>query len=245
MLGKRLTASGDVVGVKLISIEELVKNRTDIDVKASEVSGSRELVEGKTDVELPASGVSGSKELVANDTDVEAGVVAALVCEQGTTVVMVTSRSVVKVFLAVRGQSVTEAGHWVRVSVTVERIVEVVEESRTDVDVGKSSIIDVDSMDNIRLDVAFVGDTTTLVCEQGTIVVMVTSRSVVKVFRAVRGQSVTEAGHLVIVSVTVERIVEVVEEARTVDDDRKSSLVDVISADVAFVRDTTTLLVAA
>jgi len=45
----------------------------------------------------------------------------------------------------------------------------------------------------------------------------------------------------VIVSVTVKRIVEVVEEAKPVDDDSKSSLVDVISVDVVFVGDTATL----
>ena len=132
MLGRRLTASGDVVGVKLRRTEELGKTRTDVDVKASEVSGSEELVNGRIDVDVNSSEVSGSRELVMGtggaDVDVETSVtsgstelvkgrtvevdvITALVCEQGTTVVIVTSRSVVKVFLAVRGQSATEAGH--------------------------------------------------------------------------------------------------------------------------------------
>ena len=76
------------------------------------------------------------------------------------------------------------------VSVTVERIVEVVEDARTVVAGNKISLVVV-----VSTDVAFVGDTTTLVFEQGTTVVIVISRSVVKVFLAVRGQFVTEAGH--------------------------------------------------
>jgi len=178
-LGRRLTASGDVVGVKLRRTEELGKTRTDVDVNASEVSGSRELVKGRTEVDGKASGVSGnrelvkgtgrvdvdvetsvvsgSRELVKGRTEVEADVMTALVCEQGTTVVIVTSRSVVRVFLAVRGQSVTEAGHLVTVSVTVERIVEVVEETRVVVEDSESSLVDA-----VNTDGAFVGDTTTL-----------------------------------------------------------------------------------
>ena len=76
------------------------------------------------------------------------------------------------------------------VSVTVESIVEVVEDARTVVAGNKISLVVV-----VSTDVAFVGDTTTLVFEQGTTVVIVISRSVVKVFLAVRGQFVTEAGH--------------------------------------------------
>jgi hypothetical protein len=267
VLGKRLTASGDVVGVKLRRTEELGRDRcdvdfkasdvrgcwelvigsTDVDVKASEVSSRAELVENSTDIDVKTSGVDVDRELVDGNTEVDESVVVALVCKQGTMVVIVTSRSVVNVFLAVRGQSVTEAGHFVIVSITVERIVDVVEDAEI-VDEGKeTTLVDVKSADVVRLIVAFVGDTTTLVREQGTIVVIVTSRSVVKVVLAVRGQSVTEAGHFVIVSVTVERIVDVVEEARTDVDGIVMSLVDVdsvngIRLNVAFVGDTTTLL---
>lgn len=52
--------------------------------------------------------------------------VAEEVSEQGTTVVTVISRSVVMVLFAERGQSVTDEGHLVNVSVRVERIVDVV-----------------------------------------------------------------------------------------------------------------------
>ena len=76
------------------------------------------------------------------------------------------------------------------VSVTVERIVEVVEDARTVVAGNKISLVVV-----VSTDVAFVGDTIILVFEQGTTVVIVISRSVVRVFLAVRGQYVTEAGH--------------------------------------------------
>jgi len=53
------------------------------------------------------------------------------------------------------------------------------------------------------------------VSEQGTTVVMVATRVVKYVLRELKGQSVTDAGHLVIVSMMVESTVDVVDESGT------------------------------
>lgn len=159
------------------------------------------------------------------------------VSEQGTTVVTVTSRSVVIVLFAVRGQSVTEEGHLVKVSVRVERIVEVVHEvdeaDVLDVSVVVEKIVevvhDVESIEVLLNDDAVTGDTTAfvlelkdaveeellkllVVSEQGTTVVRVAIRVVVYVLFEVRGQLATLEGHWVIVSVMVESIVDVVKD---------------------------------
>lgn len=78
--------------------------------------------------------------------------------------------------------------------------------------------VDVFILDDVQMNEADGAEveTSEVVSEQGTTVVIVVIRSVVNVLLAVSGQSVTLPGHFVMVSVSVDMIVEVVESADVV-----------------------------
>jgi len=136
------------------------------------------------------------------------------ISEHGTTVVAVVTRVTVKVLLAVKGQSLTKEGHLVIVSTSVEIIVDVVKEPGVDELLLRGETT-VEVVVIAGSEVVALEYTDVVLLEYGTIVVAVLTRVVVNVLCIVNGQSVTEAGHFVIVSTMVENKIAVVNDAGT------------------------------
>jgi len=153
---------------------------------------------------------------VVEDIDGERTVVIELleVAEHGTTVVAVVTRVTVKVLLAVRGQSLTDEGHFVIVSTMVEISVDVVKEAGAD-EVLLSGETTVEVFVVVGIETVLLTYADVLLLAHGTIVVAVVTRVIMNVLCIVNGQFVMEAGHFVIVSTIVANKVEVVNDAGT------------------------------